>query len=300
VAKKTEYTPIQLLFAAILTDYSHNHGSDIFGFDISETGEVTKTGYYRHAWKGFYNVLKERVKAADLRSTTLGHIHWPFSGSTAAIRRQLAIDYIVDNAHLLGFDGAELLERVIAVIVNQYRDTGHHGYSMTSAVKVPQPYIEKLRKIKDPVARAIKPNKLNDGKASYFDPDRYALYADNGPDWLDLHYYSQGWCHEFARAINRVTGWKIIVEHNRGREDFFDQKVVHAWAYRPDGRAVDIFGLRDHEWAPNSLGLDEPWGTFERIHWWESEGPLPKYMRPVIDLVNRYPQFYGFDEPIAA
>jgi hypothetical protein len=53
----------------------------------------------------------------------------------------------------------------------------------------------------------------------------------------DVHRFTQGDCHIFARALNKATGWPIHTFRSWGGTD------MHAFVRAPDGRCVDIQGF---------------------------------------------------------
>ncbi len=74
----------------------------------------------------------------------------------------------------------------------------------------------------------------------------------------DISRFTEGDCHVFAAAVHRLTGWPIHVFNDEGTP------YLHAFVVAPDGKAVDIMGVRSME------DLLNEWGELEHLHYkWE-------------------------------
>lgn len=65
----------------------------------------------------------------------------------------------------------------------------------------------------------------------------------------DEHRGMTGCCHDFAFALNRMTGWKIGVLWHDPVVDrhtiFFQPFPTHLFCITPDGRTIDVEGVHD-------------------------------------------------------
>ncbi len=91
--------------------------------------------------------------------------------------------------------------------------------------------------------------------------------------------FTEGDCHILARAIHDVTGWKIATfgfEH-RGKIT----PDAHAFIEMPDGRYLDIEGIRTHNemlnhWTHDMIITWDSWEDFVKHGegwegtWWPS------------------------------
>lgn len=77
------------------------------------------------------------------------------------------------------------------------------------------------------------------------------------PRKADVKRFTEGDCHLFARALNKLTGWPIHAFICDPEDDYPD---LHAFCVTPCGRAVDVLGVRPldeimEEW--------EAWGAVD-------------------------------------
>ncbi len=84
-----------------------------------------------------------------------------------------------------------------------------------------------------PSEPAEEPTATAAGGEDYGDPD-YVQWA--------REQFTLGGCLEFAAVLHERRGWRI-----RASVSVADGTLGHAWAVRPDGRAVDALGLREGE-----------------------------------------------------
>ena len=94
--------------------------------------------------------------------------------------------------------------------------------------------------------------------------------GDTGEDYGDPDYvkwaqreFTEGGCLEFAAAIHERHGWPLRVAVKDGTDH-----LNHAWVVRPDGRAVDALGMREHNHAhtwPRAEADTVSWATLAEL-----------------------------------
>jgi hypothetical protein len=136
--------------------------------------------------------------------------------------------------------------------------------------------------------------------------------GDDAEDWepsfkgelrpLDNYTVSEftcGGCGAFATALHDRTGWRIMAEYEPGPEVW----IAHVWVVNPDGRAVDIQGIHDDEWAPTCFSGDAPAGRVVAITRDEAadkdEGP-GSHFEWACEILDAWPERFSLPAPQGA
>lgn len=77
----------------------------------------------------------------------------------------------------------------------------------------------------------------------------FTLYTENSQ-----HFFTCGYCAEFAASLHNFTGWDIGVFKEIEKEDDDEYySLIHAFLYTPDGRIADVRGIRNREQVIDNL-----------------------------------------------
>ena len=106
--------------------------------------------------------------------------------------------------------------------------------------------------------------------------------------------FYHGFCLMFAAALHDLVQWKIMAEHDP------DGELIHAWTVSDDGKAVDVFGVHDSEYAQRPDWIEVPYLENTIAPW---SGPVQpsndeeeKAYKTAVKLINKNPQKYGIDQ----
>jgi len=124
-----------------------------------------------------------------------------------------------------------------------------------------------------------------------YDPETGEDYDD--PDYVEFcqKEFTAGGCLEFAAVLHQRFGWQMRASIAVG-----DGVLGHAWVVRPDGRAVDAWGVREGRdaptWPPSNPEITDDFSLAELE---DRFGLEPDMMAWARDLLAARPEIIDAD-----
>jgi hypothetical protein len=107
--------------------------------------------------------------------------------------------------------------------------------------------------------------------------------------------FTTGACGYFAAALHDRTGWPIMAEYDHDHPD----EVAHVFVLNPDGKAVDIRGIHDGDWAETDFsdptrgpGPIHPMSREEAA----TDDGVGGYLEWANTILDYFPERYGISD----